>query len=441
VPRVIALIEKLKARIEADGHAEQAVYDKFACWCEDTTARKASAIETAKNDIERLSQAIVQNKGKRATLTAELKQLAKDIASNEAAQAEATAIRNKENESYSAERQESEQCVMGLEHAIRVLAGAGTGKKSALQETQLLSVAAGVRMAMARLSKDGPVDSEKLALVRQFLSHPNGEEAYVQLGNNPFGDYAPQSTQIQGILKDMYDTFVSDQEKNNGEEASKNKAFQELMETKKLEHRTLTATQAAKEEENGNVAKQLADDKQQRDETASQLKEDEAFFAQTKEQCAFKADEWAERSRLRTEELAGVGRAIKILSEGAATFESATSFVEMEARVQSAYDALKSAARESHDIRVAALAVNVKMGGHFDEVINTIDKMIAALREEEQMDVEHRDWCVEQENQKQNQEADMAHTIETTQALIDRLEAKSTELQGAIDLLIAALRE
>jgi len=113
----------------------------------------------------------------------------------------------------------------------------------------------------------------------------------------------------------------------------------------------------------------------------------------------------------------------------------------MEARVQSAYDALKSAARESHDIRVAALAVNVKMGGHFDEVINTIDKMIAALREEEQMDVEHRDWCVEQENQKQNQEADMAHTIETTQALIDRLEAKSTELQGSIDKVAGEITE
>ena len=30
------------------GQMEQAVYDKYACWCEKTTGRKASAIEAAK---------------------------------------------------------------------------------------------------------------------------------------------------------------------------------------------------------------------------------------------------------------------------------------------------------------------------------------------------------------------------------------------------------
>ena len=34
VTKVVELINEMKAKIEADGKAEQKVYDKFACWCE-----------------------------------------------------------------------------------------------------------------------------------------------------------------------------------------------------------------------------------------------------------------------------------------------------------------------------------------------------------------------------------------------------------------------
>ena len=36
----------LKAKIEADGKMEQQIYDKYACWCETTSARKANDIHT-----------------------------------------------------------------------------------------------------------------------------------------------------------------------------------------------------------------------------------------------------------------------------------------------------------------------------------------------------------------------------------------------------------
>ena len=45
VTQVVELIKELQAKISADGEMEQKVYDKFACWCEKTTDRKAKAIE------------------------------------------------------------------------------------------------------------------------------------------------------------------------------------------------------------------------------------------------------------------------------------------------------------------------------------------------------------------------------------------------------------
>merc|ERR1719401_3155266 len=84
-------------------------------------------------------------------------------------------------------------------------------------------------------------------------------------GNNPFGDYAPQSTQIQGILKGMYDSFASDLEKDNAEEAVKEKSFQELMDTKKEEHETLSKTYEQHEDDRARKGKDLADSKAERD--------------------------------------------------------------------------------------------------------------------------------------------------------------------------------
>merc|ERR1719337_503344 len=153
VDKAVELIQELKSKIEADGKAEQKVYDKFACWCEKTTARKAGNIEEAKTSVEELTQLILELKGKKATLTAEVKQLEKDIASNEASQKEATGIREKENTDYATMRSQSEQTIGALEHAVKTLTGAGEGA-SALQQAEILSVAAGVRLALRRAPKD-----------------------------------------------------------------------------------------------------------------------------------------------------------------------------------------------------------------------------------------------------------------------------------------------
>merc|ERR1719152_105124 len=64
----------------------------------------------------------------------------------------------------------------------------------------------------------------------------------------------------------------------------------------------------------------------ERDETQAQLAEDEEFFETARQSCKDKSDAWDERSRLRTEELAGINKALEILTsdEARATFGAAT---------------------------------------------------------------------------------------------------------------------
>merc|ERR1711985_177267 len=149
-----------------------------------------------------------------------------------------------------------------------------------------------------------------MGMVKSFVAKP---EAYMaahlagmsatQVGQNPFGDYAPASTQIQGILKGMYDSFSANLETANAEEADKRKAYEELHATSLQEHATLTATLEAKTKEHADAEKSLADNKVLLQETEDQLAADEKFFDETKESCKAKAAEWAEQTRLRTEEL------------------------------------------------------------------------------------------------------------------------------------------
>merc|ERR1719440_2480542 len=117
--------------------------------------RKANDIAEAKQLIAELLILIKKLKGEIASHQAEIQQLEKDIAQNEAAVKEAQDVRNKENAEYMEARTESEQCIGALEAAINVLTGAGAdtrNKKSFLQgslhEAELLSVVAGVRTAL-----------------------------------------------------------------------------------------------------------------------------------------------------------------------------------------------------------------------------------------------------------------------------------------------------
>merc|ERR1719424_2627421 len=112
--RVVLLIKDLKSKVVADGKAEQASFDKYACWCEKTLERKAGDISASKELISETEILISKLKGEIASHGAEVAQLKKDIAQNLAGQKEATAIREKENQEYANEKMESEQCIGAL---------------------------------------------------------------------------------------------------------------------------------------------------------------------------------------------------------------------------------------------------------------------------------------------------------------------------------------
>mmetsp|Transcript_121299 Transcript_121299/g.350278 ORF Transcript_121299/g.350278 Transcript_121299/m.350278 type:complete len:579 (-) Transcript_121299:82-1818(-) len=343
-----------------------------------------------------------------------------------------------------------------LEAAVRALSGAGEKKKAFLDtmhQAQLLSVAADVRRVLSKDVTADKTSQRDLEVLRRFVDAPTDlapaqASSVLQLSqsNNPFGDYAPQSTQIQGILKGLYDSFAADLEKDNAEEGEKQKSFEELMQTKEDEHRSLTETLKQHESDRAKKVKLLADGKTERDDTKVQLKADEEFFAATKKGCQQKAEDWSLRSSLRTEELLGINKALEILRDpkNAEVFNSAaTTLVQLTAtshsrgaarRVASkAYARLSEVAARYGSLKLGRLATQVKVGGHFDKVMAAIDEMIVELRKEEQEDIDHRDRCEGGAAKNKNDMEDLNHNIKKAATEIDRLEGSIADVKKEID--------
>merc|ERR1719428_2039469 len=112
----------------------------------------------------------------------------------------------------------------------------------------------------------------------------------------------------------MYDTFSMNLEKGTETEATQQKNYEGLMAEKASIMATLTSTRTKKEGEKAIAEKELADASQDLDDTQKQMKADVELFDNTKKVCSSKAAEWNERVRARTEELAGINKALEILT-------------------------------------------------------------------------------------------------------------------------------
>jgi len=457
IEKVVSLLTDLKAKVASDGKSEMKSYDKFACWCEDTLSEKATAISDGKTEVEDLTNTIVKTKGDLGVHRTEISQLKKDIAANIESQRESTEVREKEAKEYQENKLEAEQCIGALEAAIKVLQGSSSSAKKGfletLQEAQVLSVVAGIRNVLREPFVTRFVADKDLEVVRRFVDHPEnyvgGRSEYLsaaQIAQNPFGDYAPQSTQVQGVLKGMYDSFTGDLEKANAEEAGKVKSFEELMETKKKELKTLETTLEKQTMDEAQKTKLLADSKVELDDAKDQVKADEKLFAESKDSCQKKAADWAERTRLRTEELQGINKAIEILtSEQAkeAFKKSGKSFLQFRADhwsrrvldISKAYSRLRSVATNYRSLSLARIAVALHTTGPFDKVIGSIDSMIAKLREEEQEDIKHRDSCQGSQSKNKNNMEDLNYDITKIGDAIKRVEDDMVDDQKKLDKL------
>jgi hypothetical protein len=450
VGKVVELIEELKTKMETDQANEQKVYNKFACWCETTTQRKADAIDTGKATIGTSTTTILMHKGTIATKESEIAGLEAAIEKTTASMKKLTGIREKENSEYQSQKDYMETTLSSLHKAIEVLSGAGTGG-----DMGLLKVAAQVRSVILDAPQLSHVSDKTSRLLKTFFEDP---VAFVQQDPVDYYDkaaqakasYSPQSATVTGVLKDMYDTFSSDLEKSNQEEANLQKAFEDEIAVKEASNKLNKEGIVMKESEKADTEKLLDEEEQKLASTQTQLKLDEDIFSETRTACKEKSDDWDKRCLARTEQMVGVNKALEILTsdEARQTFEDATgtravdtfgsegvAFVQTDSEVDSpqnrAFHVLQKVIGNSNNLKLARIAASVKTAskGHFDTVIATIEDQLKKLHDEGQADVEQRDWCILEQNTEERNKSDQQYLISQLEAKIERARTKRAKLE------------
>merc|ERR1719235_796371 len=126
-------------------------------------------------------------------------------------------------------------------------------------------------------------------------------------------DYAPASGQIVGILKAMKDEMEADLKSAIEEETKAIAGYGELKASKEQEVEMATEAIETKMARKGELAVSVVTSKDGLEDSQQELADTEKFAAQLKEQCGTKEKEWAEREKLRSEEIAAISEAIAIV--------------------------------------------------------------------------------------------------------------------------------
>merc|ERR1719453_1527200 len=198
--------------------------------------------------------------------------------------------------------------------------------------------------AIASLEKGagGFLQTTSASMVRKLsiemdISPADRDQIVSFLSNSADSEYAPQSGQITGILKQMLDTMQADLADAEAKEKEAIANFEALVAAKEQEIEAATKAVEDKLTRIGNLGVELSTMKEDLDDTAKAMLEDKKFLADLEKGCSTKEAEWDERCKIRTEELLALADTIKILNDDDAlelfkkTLPGASSLLQMQA--------------------------------------------------------------------------------------------------------------
>jgi len=446
-------MEGLIKKTEADGKAEEDLFEQYVCWYKTVVSTKKASNAEAKDRIESLSAYIDDVKSGRVEFTSERKDLEAEIEKLNTEIETATDMRNKENTDYLAAKDEMEKAIAALEKAIEVLGDATADHKEGVFTSVGFDLRRAVEIGQNFLSEQ---DSRFL---EQVLDGQVPKADWKKLNRKATFKmkYKARSTKIQEILADMLQTFEDNLAEATKTEKDTKSSFDTLMGSKNSQ---LSAAQDALSGGEGEgAARTLAADEAQEevDALTTQVENDEKYIGQVEASYADKVDEWKERKRLRTEEIASISKAIEILASDDAkdlmssSFKSQGNFFLQEShagcsqmkRATKVMHKLRAMAAKHRDPRLSGLAVAIQLNarGHFDKIVEEVMKMVSDLHEEADEDLKTKETCEADRMANTKTAKKAAQSMDDETALINRKKADIEAMQKEIAGIVAHVKE
>merc|ERR1712045_455079 len=150
VSKVITLLKDMLKQLEKEAEEDEEIYDKMACWCETNDKEKTKAIAEAEAKIDDLTTKIEELTALSARLNTEIKNEESEVAKNQEALDQATAIREKQLAEFNAEEKDLLESISALKAAVTVLSKHQGGSFLQLPRSHMLGVAATIQHEMQK---------------------------------------------------------------------------------------------------------------------------------------------------------------------------------------------------------------------------------------------------------------------------------------------------
>merc|ERR1719482_899992 len=178
-----------------------------------------ASIAKETESINLLESEIAEIQGDTGGLSSEVADLKASMAENKQARDDATALREKENKAYKAEKADLEQAIKQMKSAIETLAAVGADqtddKTRDRGDNEQFQAGHGASLTQLRGQSLLHLQAQvKHALdAASALMSPEQQSAATAFLQGPFtGTYTSQSGVVMGIIKNMRDTFKANLE-------------------------------------------------------------------------------------------------------------------------------------------------------------------------------------------------------------------------------------
>lgn len=461
--KVLELISGLITEVETEGKTEATNYAEFACFCKDTTADKSKAITSGQDKIDQLAADIEADNATRMEKQAELKKETGKKEEKLKEQEEAIAECAKEEATYDQKSSELQSGLDGCKAALKVLADT---KASFLDVAQKQSIRHSLELASAF----------KLLENNRFSVHHAMSLLQKVDPNDP--DYKSHTGGITAILEKMQQ-FLTDKKADLDGEWTKTKKTcddtkTELAANIKLLEDAIDKLGTAI----SGLKTKIATDRGDLVTAEATLKDDKVYLTDLTEMCQERANEWDQRTLMRSKELDALNEVKTILGDDVKKADTALggkdrrallqatqpmavaskvataarSSVRSEGKVLSLLQEARKASSSESDRRDHALQFLQQEGSRLDSMVLSalatkaaadpfkkvkviIQNLIERLLKEALAETNKKGFCDKEMNEARTERTFRFNRVQELDADVSSLETKQDELEIEIETL------
>jgi len=439
IRKVIRLLQAMDEKVREEGKNRQKLFDKYMCYCTSSEESLSKSIATAEERLPQLQSSTKEASAEHSQFREELKKHKTERSDAQKAITTSQALGEKELQSLGAEEQE-------LKDNIKALGLAATAVQKGMGG--FLQTRAAKTLQRLSLSMDmATADRDVLA---SFLVGESG--------------YQPQSGEILGILKEMYDQMTKDLQGVQSEITTTTNNLENLVMAKKKEVAAASKAIEAKTAREGELAVDIATLKHDLSDVSETLENDQSFLVDLKKSCQVKQEEWKDYQTMQSQELIALSETVKLLNDddalelfkktlpgpaASSSFleSSPPSFIQMRAKRglrRRAVASLRAVSTSDPRYDLLELAVTAAVHGEaqgFEKIITMIDDLNGVLRQEQTEDDRKKTFCLSEIDKTEDEHKIARRAVSDSKATISDRADSLAELNFDIGQMVAGINE